>query len=45
MRFTTGAGHGGLPSVAAAFCDAVKLGTEGRARKGTLASVVGAGTP
>jgi hypothetical protein len=44
MRFTARAGHAGLPSVAAAFCDAVRLGSEGRARKGTLACVAGAGT-
>jgi hypothetical protein len=44
MRITTRAGHEGLPSVAAVFCGAVRLGNEGRARKGTLASVAGAGT-
>ena len=43
MPFMARAGHGGLPSVAAAFCDAVRLGSEGRARKGTLASAAGAG--
>ncbi len=44
MPITTRAGHGDLPSVAAVLCVAVRIGGEGRARKGTLASVAGAGT-
>ncbi len=44
MRITARASHRGLPSVAAAFCGAVRFSSEGRARKGTLASVAGAGT-